>query len=134
MAALATLNNVPMSCDKKRCRGKNNSGIVADTAVIFCRDVIDFLGGCDACVMAGRAIVGVYAQVAKSYARKAGKVIDIVTRRTIQGRRYMIDRLSNADPIVMARRAVVNIYAHVIKRRIPKVRSVMARGAIGCGG
>jgi len=134
MAAFATSGNVLMKRDKKGCRGKNNSGIVADTAIILCRDVIDFLGGCDACVMAGCAIVGIYAQVAESYARKARKVINIVTRRTIQGRRYMIYRLSDTDRTVMARGAVVDIYTHVIKRRICKVRSVMARGAIGCGG
>lgn len=49
------------------------------TAFGLCRDVVDYLGRCDTCVMAGCAIVRVYAQVAKSDARKGRVVIDIVT-------------------------------------------------------
>ena len=79
MAAFATTSNVLMKCVKERCRGKNNSGIVTDTALLLCRNVINNLWGCDTCVMAGGAIVGVYAQVGKGYARKAGKVVRIVT-------------------------------------------------------
>jgi predicted Rossmann-fold nucleotide-binding protein len=84
MAAFATTSKVLMNCKKKRCRGKNNSGIVTDAALLLCRNVINNLGRCDACVVAGGAIVGVYAQVGKGYARKAGKVVGIVTRRAIQ--------------------------------------------------
>ena len=107
---------------------------MTDTTLLICRDVINDLGRCDTCVVAGGAIVGVYAQVGKGYARKAGKVVGIVTGRAIQSRRQMIHRLSNTDLTVMARRAVVDIDTHVIKRRTSKVRSVMARGAIRCRG
>ena len=51
--------------------------------------MINDLGRCDTCVVAGGAIVGVYAQVGKGYARKASKVVGVVTRGAIQGRRYM---------------------------------------------
>jgi hypothetical protein len=96
--------------------------------------MVDDLGGCDTRAMARRAIIGVYPQVAKGYARKGRKVVGNVTRRAIQHCRHMIVRLAKTDPAVMASRAVVNIYARVIERRISEVRRVMARDAIGCGG
>ncbi len=76
---------IKIGVDTKPSRGKNNSGIVTDAALLICRNVINNLGRCDTCVVAGGTIVGVYAQVIKGYARKAGKVVRIVTRRAIQG-------------------------------------------------
>ena len=52
MTTLATTGNVLMKRGKKRCRGKNISGIVTDAAIILCRNVINLLGGCDARGMA----------------------------------------------------------------------------------
>ena len=57
---------------------------MADTAIILSRDVIYLLGRCYTRGMAGCTIVRIYTQVAKSYARKARKVVDIVTGRAIQ--------------------------------------------------
>jgi hypothetical protein len=119
-----------MICNKKGCGGKNNSGVMADTAFLLCRDVISNLGRCDTCVVAGSAIVGVNAQVGKGYARKGGKVVDIVTGGAIQGRWHMIAGLSDTDLAVMATGTIVDIDTHVIKSRARKVRGVMAHDAI----
>ena len=72
MTTFASTVNILVTCSEKHCGGKSNSGIVADTALLFCRDVINNLGCCDTCVVAGGAIVGIYAQVGKGYAGKGG--------------------------------------------------------------
>ena len=91
-----------MACRKKRGRRKNISGIVTDTAIFLCRDMTGRLGRCNTSVMAGRAIVGIYAQVVKGDARKARKVKDIVASRAIQVRRKMTAGFANADLTVVA--------------------------------
>ena len=54
------------------------------TAIVLCRDVIKLLRGCDARVVAGGAIDGIYAQVVESDTREAGEVVDIVTGGAVQ--------------------------------------------------
>jgi len=134
MAAFATTRNVLVTGKQKSRGTEGHSGIVADTAIFVCRDVISFLGGCDTRAMAGCAIVGVYAQVIKRDARESRKISGVMTGRTIQGRRQMIVGLANTHTIVMARRTVIDIYTHVSKRRGGKVDGVVARGAILVGG
>lgn len=53
-------------------------------------------------IMAGRTVVGINARVVESDTRKADKVVDVMTGRTIQARRQMIERFSKADVTVMA--------------------------------
>ena len=89
MATFAPTGNVLMTCDKKRCRGENNSGIVTSTALLLCRDVINNLRRCDTSGMAGRAVVS-NVTVVKSRARK--RVRTQMTNGTIVGRRHVISR------------------------------------------
>jgi len=51
VTTFATPVNALMNCIKKRCRRKNISGNVTDTAIILCRNVIKLLAGCDTRVM-----------------------------------------------------------------------------------
>ena len=99
-------------------------------AVSLRRDVICLLGSRDACRMARRAIIGIYAQVAVGYAREARKVVCHVTRRAIQGCRHMIGGFANSNTTVMALRAIVYIDTHVIEYRARKGHGVVARRTI----
>ena len=130
MTTFAPTRNVLMHREEKSCRRKNTSGVVADTAIILSRDVIDFLGSCDARVMAGCAIVGIYTQVVEGNSREGRKVVDNVTRRTIQGCRHMVGGLSDTDPAIMAKSTVVGVDTHVIECRTDEVRRVVAHDAI----
>ena len=87
MTAFATADNVLMNRAKKVGRSKISGGIVTDTAIIRCRDMINLLRGCDTSVMAGRAIVGIDAHVVKNRAREA---VCRVTNKTILDGRYVI--------------------------------------------
>jgi len=83
--------------------------------------------------MTGRAIVGIYAEVAVAYAREAREIVAYVTGRAIQGCRNMAGRLSNTDLTVMALRAIVNVDSDVIEYRARKIHGVMARRTVfGC--
>ena len=113
----------------ERCRCKQGSGIVADTALSLRRDMINDLGRCDTGGMAGCAIAGIYTQVVKGDTGKGGEVVGVMARRAVQDRRQMIQRLSKGDVTFMAGRAVVG-YTDVIKRRTSKVDGVMASVAI----
>lgn len=130
MTTFATTVNVRMQVAQKSRRHKHIGGIVTGTAIILCRYVIDLLRGCDAGVVAGRAVIGIYTHVAERYARKACEVVDVMAGRAIQGRRQMIDRLADADLTVMASRAVTGIYTRMIERRASKVRGGMTGDAI----
>ena len=101
MTTFTTTRYVLMARHKKRGRCKNIGGIVADTAIVLCRDVIGRFGGRITCVMAGCTIAGIYSQVIESNACKAAKITGVVTRRAIKACWQMIDRRSSTDPAVM---------------------------------
>jgi hypothetical protein len=94
MATFTAPRNIQMQSDKERCRCKRTGRVMADTAVILRRDMIDIFRRCDTGVMTGRASVGVYTQVIETYASEARVVVDDVARRTIQRCRQMIRRLA----------------------------------------
>ena len=105
------------------------------TAIILCRDMINYLWGCNTSVMAGGTVVLIYTQVVKAYARKAGKVVAVgggVTIRTIQYRRQVIQRFSGTDLTVMARDAVIHDSC-MIKGCWYKARGQVAVSAITVG-
>lgn len=65
---------------KQKCRGrKRNRGIMADAALLLCRNVIHNLRRCDTGVMARGAVIRIYAQVVVGNARKGRKIVDHVT-------------------------------------------------------
>ena len=71
MTTFATSGNARMNGAEESCRRKFSSGIVTETAIISCRDMINLLRGCGTRCMAGRAIFGIDAHVVKNRAHKA---------------------------------------------------------------
>lgn len=130
MATFATTVNVRMQRAEESRRDKDIGRVVTGTAIILCRYVIGLLRRCDAGIVAGRAVTGIYTHVAERYARKGREVADVMAGTAIQGRRQMIDRLADADPTVMANSAVAGIYTHMIERRAGEVRGGVTDDAI----
>ncbi|MAF84187.1 MAG: hypothetical protein CL797_08805 [Chromatiales bacterium] len=130
MTTFTPTGNALMNRDEKGCRRKNTSGVVTDTAIILSRNVVHRLRSCDTRVMAGCTIVWIYPQVTEGYSCESREVSDNVTRRAIQGCRYVIGGFSETDFAVMAKRTIAGIDTHVIERRTCKVDGVMAHGAI----
>ena len=116
---------------------------MTDTAIILCGDVIELFGSCDTRVMAGGAIIGIYALVVKSYTGKAGKVIDIVTGRAIQGR-WNVDGIDFGVFVsryhsIVASRTVVNdtgmiedAIGEVTPRGVANATIVCSRHVVEC--
>ena len=126
MTTFAATNNVLVDRSLKGRRGKNIGGIVADTAFIQRGNVINRFGGRDAAGVAGRTIVGVYAQMVKLDACKGRELGDTVTARTIEDRRQVIDRFSETDCTFMAGSTVAGVNPQMVKCRTRKACDVMA--------
>ncbi len=130
MAAFTAIGQALVHRAEQRWRNKTERGIVTDTALALCRDMVGCLACRDTCVMAGRAVVGIDALVVEGDAGKAAEVAGRVTGRAIQSRRHMVQRLPNSDIAVMALRAIAGIDTRVAKRRRNKAGGGVTIGAI----
>ena len=89
VTTFTTTSNAPMNRAHERCRRKQGRGIVADTALTLCRDMISMLGRRYTRVVTGCTIVVVNAKVIKADTRKGRKVVSDVARRAVRARRYV---------------------------------------------
>ena len=137
MTALTTAGDTRVHRREEGCRREHSRGVVANAAVIPCRDMINafrrrYTGG-----VTGRAIVGVDARMVVGDTRKSGEVRGDVARRTIEARRNMTRMLAKRNVTVMAQLAIPGIDTRVVEYCTGERYGVMTVDAvlvIGIGG
>ena len=114
---------------EKDCRRKTGGGIVADTAIIQCRNMVNLFAGRGHLVMA-EGTVADNARMVKHRLHKGGRTC--VAKRTVLGGQQVVSRHACADQTVVTRCAVIND-ARMVKHAGGKGAWGMTNTTILCG-
>ena len=105
VATFTARDDIQVQRVEKDGRGKTGGGIMADTAIIQCRNMINLFAGRGHLVMTECAVAG-NARMVKHRLHKDGRTC--VAKRTIFGGQQVVTGLACADQTIVTRCAVIN--------------------------